>query len=60
MAKLEIQNNLLRDEILSSQNERIKLLKESNELKNKIEEEKWKYERGDKRKVKSIALFNSR
>ena len=41
IAQLEVENNLLRGEIHNSQYERIKLLKNSNELKNKIEEVHW-------------------
>lgn len=48
IAQLEIENNLLRGEIHSSQYERIKLLKNSNELKNKIDEINWRKERGKK------------
>lgn len=41
IAKLEIKNNLLRKEIHNSQFERIKLLKQVNEIKNKIDEVTW-------------------
>lgn len=47
IAQLEVENNLLRGEIHSSQIERIKLLQNSNRLKNKIEELQTQKERGE-------------
>jgi len=49
IAKLEIKNNLLRKEIHNSQFERIKLLKQYNEIKNKIDEVKWVIEENRKK-----------
>lgn len=41
IAKLEIQNNIHRQDIHNSQFERINLLKRTNEIKNKIDEINW-------------------
>lgn len=45
IAKLEIQNNLLRKEIHNSQFERIKLLKKTNEAKNSFDQLQWEGEK---------------
>lgn len=57
IAKLEIQNNILRKEIHTSQFERIKLLKKTNELKNQHDQLKWEGEKVKIAKKSSVMLY---